>query len=439
MQSNVNEVWATFDFLLPNFLGTESSFFKEFAKPIIKSQAPDASAYDIDMGLDSLKILHQQVLPFILRREKMQVMNELPPKTVTDVPCQLSKEQLSIYQDILKVSGTKDALEIVENELLDNGDSSAIGTMQKLGSDVLKSLLQLRLICTHPLLHSVFASTNKSPSRKSESCRSFTRLDCSGKLVALNDLLRHSGIVESEMTAADNDDTGFLLPDDDSDGDFDMGEAQTDRRDDNAQRSTSKCLIFAQFTQSLDIVEQYLFEPHMPSLQYLRMDGRVPANNRQSIVDRFNNDENIKVLLLTTKVGGLGLNLTGADTVILLEPDWNPFIDIQAQDRAHRIGQTKAVNIYRLITSNTIEERMMELQQRKKAISDAVVNSENSTMYSMGTEKLLDIFTFRGSTSKSDGADDDNLLSYLDEESNEYASLSVDAFLGGLSTDRSPS
>ena len=430
MQSNVNEVWATFDFLMPNFLGTEASFSKEFAKPIIKSQAPDASANDIDLGLDSLKILHQQVLPFILRREKMQVMKELPPKTITDVPCQLSKEQLAIYERILKVSGTKDALEIVENELREEGDSP---TNAKLGSEVLQSLLQLRLTCTHPLLYSAFASSNDSSLLKSDS-HSLTRLDCSGKLVALNDLLRHSyGLVESEMAAADNDDTGFLLPDDDSYEALGMGNVATEQYDETEQRSASKCLIFAQFTQSLDIVEQYLFEPHMPSLQYLRLDGGVPTNRRQLIVDQFNSDDNIKVLLLTTKVGGLGLNLTGADTVILLEPDWNPFIDIQAQDRAHRIGQTKAVNIYRLITSNTIEEKMMELQRRKKAVSDAVVNSENSTMYSMGTEKLLDIFTFRGATSKGDSADDDNLLSYLDEDTNEYASLSVDAFLGGLS------
>ena len=430
MQSNVNEVWATFDFLMPNFLGTEASFSKEFAKPIIKSQAPDASANDIDLGLDSLKILHQQVLPFILRREKMQVMKELPPKTITDVPCQLSKEQLAIYERIWKVSGTKDALEIVENELREEGDSP---TNAKLGSEVLQSLLQLRLTCTHPLLYSAFASSNDSSLLKSDS-HSLTRLDCSGKLVALNDLLRHSyGLVESEMAAADNDDTGFLLPDDDSYEALGMGNVATEQYDETEQRSASKCLIFAQFTQSLDIVEQYLFEPHMPSLQYLRLDGGVPTNRRQLIVDQFNSDGNIKVLLLTTKVGGLGLNLTGADTVILLEPDWNPFIDIQAQDRAHRIGQTKAVNIYRLITSNTIEEKMMELQRRKKAVSDAVVNSENSTMYSMGTEKLLDIFTFRGATSKGDSADDDNLLSYLDEDTNEYASLSVDAFLGGLS------
>jgi TATA-binding protein-associated factor len=430
VQSNVNEVWATFDFLMPNFLGTEASFSKEFAKPIIKSQAPDASANDIDLGLDSLKILHQQVLPFILRREKMQVMKELPPKTITDVPCQLSKEQLAIYERILKVSGTKDALEIVENEIREEGDSP---TNAKLGSEVLQSLLQLRLTCTHPLLYSAFASSNNSSLLKSDS-HSLTRLDCSGKLVALNDLLRHSyGLVESDMAAADNDDTGFLLPDDDSCEALDMGNVATKQYDETEQRSTSKCLIFAQFTQSLDIVEQYLFEPHMPSLQYLRLDGGVPTNRRQLIVDQFNSDDNIKVLLLTTKVGGLGLNLTGADTVILLEPDWNPFIDIQAQDRAHRIGQTKAVNIYRLITFNTIEEKMMELQRRKKAVSDAVVNSENSTMYSMGTEKLLDIFTFRGATSKGESADDDNLLSYLDEDTNEYASLSVDAFLGGLS------
>ena len=419
---------------MPNFLGSETSFSKEFAKPIIKSQAPDACASDIDKGLDCLKILHQQVLPFILRRDKLQVMNDLPPKTVTDVPCQLSKEQLTLYQDIVKESGTKDALEIFHNQLLEKEGSPANEPMQKLGSDVLKSLLRLRLVCTHPLLYNSPALIQDSSSRKTTPSRSFTRLDCSGKLLVLSDLLRHSGIVESDMAAADNDDTGFLLPNEDMDEDFDVGGVPTERCGENdGQQTSSKCLIFAQFTQSLDVVEQFLFEPHMPSLQYLRLDGGVPANNRQSIVDTFNNNEDIKVMLLTTKVGGLGLNLTGADKVIFLEPDWNPFVDIQAQDRAHRIGQTKAVNIYRLITSNTIEEKMMELQQRKKAISNAVVNSDNSTMYSMGTEKLLDIFTFRGSSSKSDSADDDNLLSYLDDDTNEYASLSVDVFLDGLS------
>ena len=133
---------------------------------------------------------------------------------------------------------------------------------------------------------------------------------------------------------------------------------------------------------------------------------------------------------------------TGADKVIFLEPDWNPFVDLQAMDRAHRIGQTKTVNVYRLITSDTIEERMMELQRRKTATSEAVVNAENSTMYSMGTDRLLDIFTCRGGggggggnrmTSSHEGevVGDDNVLSYLDD-AEEYSGLSVAGFMRGL-------
>ncbi len=124
--------------------------------------------------------------------------------------------------------------------------------------------------------------------------------------------------------------------------------------------------------------------------------------------------------------------------MIFLEPDWNPFVDLQAMDRAHRIGQTRTVNVYRLITSDTIEEKMMELQGRKKATSEAVVNSDNSTMYSMGTDRLLDIFTCRGgsgtaASSRHGEAGDDNVLSYLDNgSSEEYSSLSVDGFLRGL-------
>ena len=91
----------------------------------------------------------------------------------------------------------------------------------------------------------------------------------------------------------------------------------------------SKCLIFGQFTSSLDVVEHLLLKRYMPSVRYLRLDGRVPVSNRSSIVDKFNHDDSVRLLLLTTKVGGLGLNLTGADTVIFLELDFNPHTDLQ--------------------------------------------------------------------------------------------------------------
>lgn len=309
---------------MPNFLGTESCFLKEFAKPIIKSQASDASAADINQGMECLKILHQQVLPFVLRREKSQVIKELPPKIITDVPCILSKQQVAMYQQTLKRSGMKEALDMVNSSLVSNEDQlSDAASSPQLGRDVLTSLLQLRLICTHPLLHSIFSSKNCNSSKSiltsHDISSSFTRLDCSGKLSVLNDLLRHAGIAEPEITAADNDESGFLVDvneavsDDNSDADcigsIDIG--VFDGAPPELATNSSKCLIFAQFIQSLDIVEKLLFEPHMPSLQYLRLDGKVPSNQRSSVVDQFNQDPNIKVLLLTTKVGGLGLNLTG--------------------------------------------------------------------------------------------------------------------------------
>lgn len=420
----------------------------EFAKPILKGQSCQATAADTHQGMECLKLLHQQVLPFILRRLKSQVIRELPPKIITDVPCSLSKQQSILYQQILERSGMKEALDIFNKSILGaQSDDSNIA-----GGHVFASLLQLRLICTHPFLQRLFSDKDSS--------LSFARLESSGKFLALHDLLCHAGITEPGTIAADNDESGYMI-DADADG-SDIDYIQNDNSytfsDNKSERlgGVSKCLVFAQFTQSLDLIERLLFEPHMPSLRYLRLDGSIPENQRSAIVDQFNQDIGIQVLILTSKAGGLGLNLTGeitlsfvlvtpfmcalimdlffighagADKVIFLESDWNPFVDLQAMDRAHRIGQTKTVNVYRLVTTGTIEEKIMELQRRKMATSDAVVNSDNSTIYSNGTDKLLDIFMCR--SGGSEGTTDDNALSYLDDNVciKEYSSLSVDGFL----------
>jgi TATA-binding protein-associated factor len=120
-----------------------------------------------------------------------------------------------------------------------------------------------------------------------------------------------------------------------------------------------RALIFCQMKQMLDIIEHDLFKAQMAGVTYMRLDGGTDASRRHSIVQTFNADPSIDVLLLTTHVGGLGLTLTGADTVIFVEHDWNPMKDMQAMDRAHRIGQKKVVNVYRLITKGTLEEKIM--------------------------------------------------------------------------------
>lgn len=99
------------------------------------------------------------------------------------------------------------------------------------------------------------------------------------------------------------------------------------------------------------------------------------------------------MLLLTTSVGGLGLNLTSADTVIFLEHDWNPMKDLQAMDRAHRLGQTKTVNVYRLITKGTLEEKIMGLQRFKLHVANTVINADNASLKAMDTSQLLSLFS----------------------------------------------
>lgn len=159
-----------------------------------------------------------------------------------------------------------------------------------------------------------------------------------------------------------------------------------------------RALVFCQLKAMLDIIENDLFRKHMQGVTYLRLDGSVPPGQRHSIVTRFNNDPSIDVLLLTTQVGGLGLNLTGADTVIFVEHDWNPMKDLQAMDRAHRIGQRKVVNVYRLITRATLEEKIMGLQKFKVQTANTVISGENSKLETMGTDQLLDLFSHKSNT-----------------------------------------
>jgi TATA-binding protein-associated factor len=149
-----------------------------------------------------------------------------------------------------------------------------------------------------------------------------------------------------------------------------------------------RVLIFAQHKATLDLVVRDVLTP--ATVPSLRIDGTTDSSQRFAIADRFNADPSIPVLLLTTRVGGLGLNLTGADTVIFLEHDWNPQADLQAMDRAHRLGQRRTVNVYRLVMKGTLEERILGLQAFKKRVAGTVVTQQNSQ--TGPASDLLDLF-----------------------------------------------
>lgn len=315
IQNKVLDVWATFDFLMPNFLGSSREFSENFAGPITKSQLPGATADCIREGIEKLRLLHQQVLPFILRRDKDKVLRELPAKNIIDLRCPLSALQRRLYDAFASSTQAKESIALFESTFDSDNNNSV-------GSKILRVLLFLRLICTHPRLADL---RNRHSEMTAE--QNHYRLSASGKFMALFNLLRDCGLNIDGLFAGDNDDSLLHCDTDEvhSSTQFDSGSTL---RVDEAPLSTAsppdeqmqrpKCLIFAQFAQTLDAIEDYLFKPHMPSLRYLRLDGSVPPESRVDVANRFNIDRTISVLLLTTRVGSLGLNLTGASIVIFM-------------------------------------------------------------------------------------------------------------------------
>lgn len=359
IQNNVLELWSLFDFLMPGFLGTEKQFTASYSKPILQSRDAKSSSKEQEAGVLAMESLHRQVLPFLLRRMKDDVLQDLPPKIIQDYYCELSNLQVQLYEDFAKSQARKN----LENTFDEDDSSSTAAT-----SHIFQALQYLRKVCNHPKL----VLTNQHPeyerinTQLKEQNSTLSDIQHAAKLCALRQLLLDCGIGTESL----NSSTGT-----------------------ESVVSQHRALVFCQLKSMLDILETDLFKTHMPSVSYLRLDGSIPPGMRHTVVHRFNADPSIDVLLLTTQVGGLGLNLTGADTVIFVEHDWNPMKDLQAMDRAHRIGQKKVVNVYRLVTRGTLEEKIMGLQKFKLTVANTVISQENSSLQTMGTDQLLDLFS----------------------------------------------
>ena len=418
IQNNVLELWSLFDYLMPGFLGTEKVFQDRFAKPIAASRNAKSSSKEQEKGALAIESLHKQVLPFLLRRLKEEVLEDLPPKIVQNYYCDLSELQKKLFEDFTKK----------ERKTLEANAGSA---EKEAKQHIFQALQYMRKLCNSPTLvvkdgFKQAEIANTYLKSKNSTLRDIVHAP---KLNALRDLLLDCGI--GTPPPAD----GELGPD-----------AST-------FVSPHRALVFCQMKEMLDIVQNDVLRKLLPSVQYLRLDGSVEANKRQNIVNQFNTDPSYDVLLLTTSVGGLGLNLTGADTVIFVEHDWNPQKDMQAMDRAHRIGQKKVVNVYRLITRGTLEEKILNLQRFKIDVASTVVNQQNAGLGTMDTDQILDLFNLDegvpGDAAGNAGGEEDMVdatgevrekgkKGYLDEigelwdESQYREEYDLDSFLGGL-------
>jgi len=398
IQNNVLELWSLFDYLMPGYLGAERQFNDAYGKRIKQSRNPKCSAAEQEAGQAARDALHRQVLPFVLRRMKEDVLQDLPPKIIQDYYCTLSPLQQRLYEDF----ASSQLKRLVEGEVVENDPLKATGTTKKKGEPAghtFQALHYLRKLCNHPLL--VLTPEHPEYQKVTTELRNSNSdlhdLQHAPKVTALRSLLNECGI---GLSKADSEETP-------------------------AAGAGHRVLLFCQMKVMMDVIETDLFQKHMPNVSYLRMDGSVPATKRQGVVDRFNGDPTIDVLLLSTHVGGLGLNLTGADTVIFMEHDWNPMKDRQAMDRAHRIGQKRVVNVYRLITKDTLEEKIMGLQKFKLHLANSVFTQENSSLSSMDTSQLLDLMNYGGKTgaaTKDDNSSGLGLDGSLPEKKGEKAS-----------------
>jgi len=291
---------------MPYYLLTHSRFVKQYEKQILKNDE------------EALNSLNKRIRPFILRRMKKDVLQELPEKMETKFLTDLTIEQKKLYLSFL---------ESFRGEL---GEDFGFENMGHARFQILAALTRLRQICCHP---GTFLDNYEGES---------------GKL----DLFLQ------------------ILPDLVSNG--------------------HRILVFSQFTSMLEIIQTEL---EKLKYEYFYMEGSTKVADRNDYVKRFNAGEG-QLFLISLKAGGTGLNLTGADTVIHFDPWWNPAVEDQATDRAHRIGQKNSVQVIKLITKGTIEEKIYRLQKKKKELSDSEIESKEVFINSLSKEELEELFSF---------------------------------------------
>ncbi|KAJ2483937.1 DNA repair protein rhp26 [Coemansia sp. RSA 2131] len=335
IQNNLTELWSLFDFIFPGRLGTLPVFTNQFAVPITTGGFANATQLQVRAAYQCACVLRDLIDPYLLRRLKADVARDLPKKTEHVVFCRLTRMQRSAYLGFLQSNDMERILG---------------GRLQMLfGVDV------ARKICDHPdlLLLSTMASASAMHRQSSY-------------------IAHNSGAANNSGSDSDVDVDRDALPPDY--GDYQKSGKMTIVRAllDMWKPQGHKVLIFSQTRQMLDIIERMVSQ--MPNTQYRRMDGTTPIQNRTALVDEFNTNKDVFVFLLTTKVGGLGINLTGADRVILYSPDWNPSSDMQARERAWRLGQQRNVAIYRLMTAGTIEEKIYNRQIYKQFLSSKILD-----------------------------------------------------------------
>ncbi|MBL9135135.1 MAG: SNF2 helicase associated domain-containing protein [Verrucomicrobiales bacterium] len=334
MENSVLDLWSIFDFLMPGYLGSAQEFRDRYEIPITREKCEATQAR-----------LARRIRPFLLRRLKRDVAPELPPRIDQVVWCDLTDSQGAIYQQLLESTRRK--------------VTEAVGAqgLAKSRMLVLTALLRLRQVCCDLRLLKLEATDpdveGTEPSAPHE-----------GPTVTVREPSKRASAESSGKVAA------FA----------ELIEEVVD--------GGHRVLVFSQFTGMLSLLKEHLERSELP---YAYLDGST--RDRAAAVASFQDDPEIPVFLISLKAGGVGLNLTAADTVIHFDPWWNPAVEDQASDRAHRIGQTRVVTSYKLITRGTVEEKILSLQQRKRDIIRGLISGEEQLSEALTWDEIQELLS----------------------------------------------
>lgn len=348
VENNLSELWALLDWTTPGLLGPLTTFRARHARPVEHQTEEDGGNEEAVARLAAL------VRPFLLRRKKSDpgIAPELPPKTETDHPVSLTREQASLYQ-----AAVDEAMAVIE---------SSEGIERR--GMIMKLLTSLKQICNHPAQFlgghglgghglgghgpSGHAGNRQRPGGRAPGEGQPRIEHRSGKLALLDELL------------------------------------------DTILAEGGSALVFTQYVTMARIIERHLAAR---GVAHQLLHGGTPIATRERLVDRFQAGE-VPVFLLSLKAAGTGLNLTRAGHVIHFDRWWNPAVEEQATDRAYRIGQTQPVQVHRIIAEGTVEDRIAEMLEAKRALADAVLGSGEAALTELTDRELADLVSLRRPT-----------------------------------------
>ncbi|KAG1700925.1 DNA excision repair protein ERCC-6-like 2 [Nymphon striatum] len=367
MQNSMKELWCLLDWANPACLGSEKEFKNSFINVIEEGLQHDASKRQLAEARKVQKKFNSMLQVWMIRRTKSLLKDQLPKKMDLVVFCEPGEFQKLVYKRITQSSDVE--------MILNQSNLCLCGSMKPQGKCCVKANSKGKSIKSM-----TFAYMQLLLKTANHLALSLPKKAKSDQILTKDDILEFIDSPDVKSALVSDPIYTFFNP-------KYCGKIKvlTDLIS-VFKEHKNKILIFSFTTRLLDILENYVLNH---GLEYRRIDGKTRNDLRFKYVEEFNNDPNIFLCLLSTRAGGVGLNITGANIVVIFDPNWNPSHDLQAQDRAYRIGQRKDVKVYRLISAGTIEENMYLRQIYKQVqLEKSIIGSENAKRYFSGSSTL---------------------------------------------------